>query len=210
LRIKREWAVAATGADADKASAMSKAIEAEASYRTQRSTCGSCRATEPDDRATDGDGGKQGRRASVKVAAALSRMAAGVTGDADPRAIHKAAWRKSRELARAHNQRINEKMIAPPKKRPRTPLEWAAFCQYWTAWAVVLSAQFTAVCCTLIFGTKFGEQGTKIFVITWATSLFTAFCVVEPFEIFLLVAFPWIADNAVYANIKEAYNNIFV
>ena len=68
-------------------------------------------------------------------------------------------------------------------------------CRYWTAWAIVVGSHIAAMITCMIFSSQsFGEAGTRVFLVTWATTLGIQLGLIEPVEVAALVFFPHLFD----------------
>ena len=84
-------------------------------------------------------------------------------------------------------------------------------CRYWTAWAIVVGAHVAAMLTCMIFSSQsFGESGTQVFLVTWATTLGIQLGMIEPMEVAALVFFPRLFDNKYVGKAREIYKDYFM
>jgi len=76
--------------------------------------------------------------------------------------------------------------------------------RYFSGWAMVLFVYLVCILVLLILASqKIGPDSFNTFMLTYGTAVMTAWAIVEPLEICLIVFFPFILDNDYVANIRS-------
>ena len=64
--------------------------------------------------------------------------------------------------------------------------------------------------CMIFSSQSFGESGTQVFLVTWATTLGIQLGMIEPMEVAALVFFPRLFDNKYVGKAREIYKDYFM
>ena len=76
-------------------------------------------------------------------------------------------------------------------------------------WTLALSVAVVFCLYTHIFATSFGNEATRVFLLTYCLGLGFTYGIVEPFQVALLVLVPVLMTNAVAVEIRARYNDVF-
>ena len=82
------------------------------------------------------------------------------------------------------------------------------------AWAFSYGIFLVCNCCSLVYGARIGEAGTKAITLAWGVALFQNFVLLEPLQIFVAAAAPCLCDDATALGrcglrLRFVYNEIF-
>jgi len=133
--------------------------------------------------------GNKGRRVRTKKESAQADMTQVRTRNSESKGPHRARRRRRR----------------------RSPHEWKYLLRRTLAWAIILSGYVVCALSLMIFSAQvLGPDNFNSFLGSWGAALITAWCVVEPFEIAVLIVAPNILDNKYVASIRGTLKDLGV
>ena len=83
---------------------------------------------------------------------------------------------------------------------------------YWKiilAWGFVILLNLVSAVCCIMFAKQFGNDGTRMFLLSFLFGIGYSYLVVEPAEIMLLICLPFLLSNSYALEIRFWFKEVF-